>query len=102
MRTFGERLLHCMSAAGMTVADLTVWFDRPRSTVDTWVHLGRVPMGPAGRCAAEDLLQLERAICAGFIIPPRLGRQERAAYVWEQKYADPTAGRKLSKHHPAK
>jgi hypothetical protein len=102
MHTFSERLLRCMSAADMTVADLTIWFDRPRSTVDTWVKLRRRPMGPSGRCAEDDLTNLEHAIYNGFKIPPRFGREARSRCVLEQKDAYPTAGRTLSKHHPAK
>src|SRR5215471_3803517 len=99
MVTFSQRLQRCASKADLTVADLTLWFDRPRPTVNTWV-LGRTPTGPAGRCAEEDLARLEYAIHNGFKVPPRLGRTERAAFVRERRDADyPNASHRVSKAH---
>jgi|SRR5215467_5239038 len=101
MATFSIRLQRCVSKADMTVADLTLWFDRPRPTVNTWVQ-GRTPTGPAGRCAEDDLARLEYAIRNGFRVPPRLGRPERAAFVRERRDADyPNASRRVSKDNSA-
>lgn len=81
---FSERLRRCQRAAGMTVADLTRWFDRPRPTVNTWLQ-GRTPAGPAGKCAEADLERLEKVVQGGWKIPPRLGLAERANFVREKR-----------------
>lgn len=79
---FSQRLRLVMRAADMTVSDLALWFERPRSTINTWVN-GRQPMGPSGRLAVTRLDVLERTIRGrkGLPVPPELSGTERPSYV---------------------
>ena len=82
MISFSRRIHIAMRAADMTVSDLAVWFDRPRSTVKTWDD-GRTPQGPSGRVAEWRLQLLEWAIKTEFKmpVPDTLSGTERPGYV---------------------
>lgn len=96
---FSTRLRRCVSAADMTVADVTRWFDRPRATIDTWIA-GRTPWGPAGREAAHDLQRLEFVIDQhNFRIPSGLRRQQRIDFVLE--WRDAVRKYRVSEAHPS-
>jgi hypothetical protein len=86
--TFTERLKKCVSKADLTGADIARWFDRPRATVDTWLNLGRSPMGPAGDAAYADLLMLEWALrhdARNFPVPKRLTPRARRIYLHDRR-----------------
>ena len=80
--SFTTRLLWCKEHGDMTVSDLSVWFGRPRATVNTWVN-GRIPYGPAGRLAAAHLTLLENAIRKNksLPVPIDLSWTKRADYI---------------------
>lgn len=84
--TFSDRLKACVSHADMTRADVARWFDRPRSTTDTWFD-GRVPWGPQGREAELSLRRLEYAINHQFRMPVSMTRRERIEYLLEWRDA---------------
>ena len=86
MSTFHERLRRCVSRADLTPADVMRWFDRPRSTIDTWLA-GRTPWGPQGREAELDLQRLEYAIKHDFRVPATMTRRERITFVVEWRDA---------------
>lgn len=61
--TFQDRLEWVREVGSLTVADLSRWFDRPYSTVNSWVA-GHKPSGPPAdvREAFATLVQIEEAI----------------------------------------
>ena len=81
-RSFTERLTAAQERADLTISDLAVWFDRPRSTVNTWVA-GRTPSGPSGRLALEALERLEWGLKQkqGLPVPADLSGMDRPGYV---------------------
>ena len=82
LRSFPKALKWCMIHGDMTVSDLAVWFDRPRSTVNTWVN-GSTPYGPAGRLAfyALGVLQLRIKQKKVLPVPATLSWLKRADYI---------------------
>lgn len=84
MKTFKERLLHCLEKGHMAGGDLKHWFDRPYATTGTWLRHGREPQStPAGDEVRRRLVLLEEAITAGdgFPIPVTLTSQERPLHI---------------------
>jgi len=81
MSSFQARLRWCLKHGRMTVADLQHWFDRPYPTVRMWVMEPREPRGPSGSDADKLLLQLEKKIKAGLVIPSSLSLQDRPTYM---------------------
>lgn len=81
MSEFQKRLHWCLKHGNMTVADLKHWFDRPYPTVRMWVVEPRAPRGPSGTDANKLLLQLEKKIRGGLVIPSGLSLQDRPTYV---------------------
>ena len=90
MLTFQGRLERCVRLGDLTVSDLARWFDRPRSTVNTWLA-GRTPYdhGPSGHRATADLALLEQAIRArvGFPVPVGLTWRLRAKHLQDHRDA---------------
>lgn len=82
MSTFSQRLNWCLQRGELTISDLAIWFDRPRSTVNTWVQ-GRTPKGPAGRLAETWLKTLQDWIRnkAGLPVPLELTQSRRVQYI---------------------
>lgn len=91
---FTTRLNRALAASDMTVSDAAVWFDRPRSTVNTWTK-GRVPIGrigchvPSGRLALFRLELLEWALSTkkGLPIPSTVTWGSRSQYVRDTRDA---------------
>lgn len=84
---FGLRLKKCAEAAGMSVADLSVWFSRPYATVRVW-HAGTYePWAPFRKEALDRLFLLERLVKAGkhLPIPVDLSPSERRDYITRLK-----------------
>lgn len=81
-QNFSARLEWCMREGDLTISDLARWFDRPRTTVNTWVD-GRTPYGPSGRLALRRLELLQNAIRKkwGFPIAETLSWKKRADYI---------------------
>ena len=99
MTDFTKRLRWCIKHGDMTVADLHHWFERPRSTVRTWVLHARIPGGPAAAkaCLLLDLLEGRIKKRRGFPIPADLSWFDRPDYV--KKLRHDTAGARLSTPH---
>lgn len=91
--SFSKRLNICRRKGKMTKGDLQRWFDRPYSTVETWVDDCREPRGPAGEEARKRLSLLERAIANndGFPIPVEFSDLKRSAHT-KKLYHDISTG----------
>lgn len=89
---FSTRLKAAVKKAGMTPGDLRWWFNRPYSTVRTWLA-GREPRGPSGDESRkrlevlEDLVRGRRTI----LVPQTLSLYERPEYI-KKLYNDNCAG----------
>ena len=72
-KTFQQRLKACVRGGNLTGADLARWFDRPYSTVRTWVESGIKPGGgPIDKEHAESMLALLETLIKqrrGFPVP---------------------------------
>lgn len=82
--TFQQRLKKVMAGGNLRVADLARWFERPHSTVTSWVNDGYEPAGgPLDRDTVLLLLvKLERLVAGKKVFPvPRLGPRARIEYV---------------------
>lgn len=62
MSDFTTELQETATRANMTVSDLAVWFERPRSTVNTWMHDGRAPLGRYAAEVRERLALIKRTL----------------------------------------
>jgi hypothetical protein len=82
MRTFQERIAAVLRDGGMTIMDLSRWFERAYPTVRTWQN-GREPWGPHGEESRALLATLESLIAAGevFPVPVKLSPRQRRAYI---------------------
>jgi hypothetical protein len=80
---FSTRLQRTRHAANLTVAELARWFDRPDPTVRAWVSGAASPGGPPLDIAhAQAMLGLlESLVRKGKLPAPKLGREERAAWL---------------------
>lgn len=93
MASFQKRLIICLQRGQMTMGDLRWWFDRPYSTVATWVkRTDREPRGPAGEEAQRRLRLLEAGIRSrrGFPVPSNLSNLERPHHI-ERLFRDTSA-----------
>ena len=93
MASFQKRLVICLQRGQMTMGDLRWWFDRPYSTVATWVkRKDREPRGPAGLEAERRLQILERGIRErrGFPVPSTLSNLDRPHHI-EKLFHDNSA-----------
>jgi hypothetical protein len=97
MRTFQERIAAVLRDGGMTIMDLSRWFERAYPTVRTW-QKGREPWGPHGEESRALLVTLEQLIEAGkvFPVPVKLSPRQRRAYI--ERVRDES---RLSKTHSA-
>lgn len=88
MSAFTNRLQAAARAGRMTTADLATWFDRPYSTVRSWLQKGHEPWGPAGEASQELLVALEKLIAKrdGFPVPINLSPPERQRHVREARH----------------
>jgi hypothetical protein len=82
MRTFQRRIAAVLRDGGLTVMDLSRWFDRAYPTVRTWQQ-GREPWGPHGEESRLLLTVLEKAIAQerGFPVPVKLSPRARKAHI---------------------
>lgn len=85
-QSFRERLERVLDVGNLRVADLARWFDRPYSTVKSWM-LGHEPMGPPGdlREVFAALVRLEAAIIARELPLPRMPAQRRLKFLAKLK-----------------
>lgn len=84
MATFQQRLEKAMAGGNLRVADLARWFERPHSTVTSWLKSGYQPAGgPMDRdTIASQLHDLEILIRAKKKFPmPRLSPRGRIQYL---------------------
>ena len=81
--TFQERLIWCMENGGLTVADLSYWFDKPFHTVWFWVNKNRLPRRVAGqrKLMLSRLSLLEKSIPLRFPIKEAFNQFERPKHV---------------------
>jgi hypothetical protein len=98
MRTFQQRIAAVLRDGGLTVMDLSRWFERAYPTVRTWQE-GREPWGPHGEESRALLTVLEKLIAAGKVlpVPVKLSPRERRVYI--ERVRDEC---RLSKARPAK
>jgi hypothetical protein len=82
MRTFQQRIAAVLRDGGLTIMDLSRWFERAYPTVRTWQE-GREPWGPHGEESRALLVTLEKLIAAGkvFPVPVKLSPRERRAWI---------------------
>jgi hypothetical protein len=84
---FNPRLARCVRRGDLTRGDLVLWFDRPYTTIRSWLVTEREPdpASPAGREAHRLLDILEAAIKRDvrFPVPAGLGQRTRKRYVKE-------------------
>lgn len=85
MLTFTLRLRRAAAMSHLNPSDLSRWFDRPRTTVDTWLA-GRTPLGREGQRAEDDLARLEWSL-KHFPIPAEYSWAARAVYLVEKRDA---------------
>lgn len=85
-KSFKNRLDTVLEAGNLRVADLARWFDRPYSTVNSWM-LGHEPMGPPGdvREVMDALVRLEAAIIARELPLPRMPSDRRLKFLAKLK-----------------
>ncbi len=84
--TFQKRLIAVMRDGNLRVADLARWFERPHSTVRSWVQDGYEPSGgPIDRnMVFIQLGFLEKEVRRSKLFPvPRLSPTKRIAYLNE-------------------
>ena len=63
MKTFQQRLQRCRERGNLTVADLARWFDRPYTTVRSWLTEGWKPGdGPVTQARMEERLARLEAV----------------------------------------
>lgn len=82
--TFQQRLKKVMAGGNLRVADLARWFERPHSTVTSWVNDGWEPGGgPHDRdTVMSQLHDLEVLVRRKKQFPvPRLSPRNRIAYL---------------------
>ena len=80
--TIAQRLVRCMDAGALSVADLAVWMNVAYPTMRAWVQ-GRVPRSARARQLELSLAKLERAIDrgTGLPVPMELSQHKRPAYM---------------------
>lgn len=78
-----KRLKWAMQHGRLTVADMTLWFQRAHATVRNWVLLGVEPRGPRTDTMLKRLSLLEHLIRQrrGFPVPDELNLTQRPAYL---------------------
>lgn len=86
-KKFYPRLARCVKRGDLARRDLCIWFDRPYSTIRSWLVSEREPelTSPAGREAHRLLDILETAIEKDdrFPVPATLSQRYRPTYVKE-------------------
>ena len=88
MATFNERLERVRTTGQLTTADLSIWFERPYSTVHAWLARGYEPWGAHADEATRLLKLLERAIARRkFPMPYQLSPLERREHVQQVRHA---------------
>jgi hypothetical protein len=79
-----DRLTWCLKHGRLTVADLTLWFERSYWTVRNWIDGGVEPRGPRTGKMLDELAALERMIKRRrkpFPVPFSVDHFKRPAYI---------------------
>jgi hypothetical protein len=88
VRQFSARLNHAAKVGELTPSDLARWFERPYSTMRTWIEGDRMPReGSRGKIMMKRLSLLESAIKSGFLpLPVSLSEHARPQRIIEIRH----------------
>lgn len=99
MPTRLEQMKEAARLGRLTPSDLSVWFERPRPTIVSWVYDGREPYTFIAELD-QRLYKLNQAIAAGhFPVPFDVRAFQRPAYI--KKVRDHVLKSGLSEAHPS-
>lgn len=104
MKNINDRLIAAWKSAELSIADMGVWFDTQRRTMETWLH--GVRPHPCRHSQIEERLDLlEKAIASRkhFPVPINVTQYQRKSYILQVRdVVSSSLARRVSKTRSSK